>query len=424
MKPWLLHLARALSALTLVCLGARPAAAHSNGIAVLGCDGCHTGSSGATVHLTATPSAFSPGQTVQFALTVAASGVRVGGAYVTTNGVGKLLALPNQGMATVTGGLVHEKPKPASNGSVTFDFAWQVPTTPGNVRFDVSALAANGDGRNSGDQATLGAFDYVFGCTGMTYYVDGDGDGYSRNDATELACDGMPPSGYVTRGGDCDDYAKTTYPGAPELCNQVDDNCDGRVDENAVPVELWPDADSDGYYDERTEKVGTPKLGCAGLKGWAALPGDCNPHDASIHPNATEVCNNIDDDCDGEVDERVRPTCGIGWCRRESPTCDPQYCMPGSPVSEKCNLLDDDCDGLTDEDSDLCSDGLTCASGACVDANESLSSGGSSSDLPNNSRLAPSSSATCGLSTAAGDRAIPGVFGLFLLWLVARRRRR
>jgi hypothetical protein len=176
--------------------------------------------------------------------------------------------------------------------------------------------------------------------------------------------------GYVAATGDCDDYRKPVYPGAEELCNTIDDDCDGKVDEDAVPVELWPDADGDGYYDVRTEKVGEPKVGCVGLKGFAAEPGDCKPDDESVHAGAEEICNNIDDDCDGDVDERVRPTCGEGWCRREAPGCDVKYCTPGEPVAEKCNFLDDDCDGLTDEDPDLCPAGQTCAGGACVDSDE------------------------------------------------------
>jgi hypothetical protein len=90
--------------------------------------------------------------------------------------------------------------------------------------------------------------------------------------------------------------------------------------------------------------------------------------DPKVHAGAEETCNNIDDDCDGDVDERTRPTCGEGWCRRESAGCDAQYCTPGTPIPEKCNFLDDDCDGLTDEDPDMCPEGEVCAAGSCVDA--------------------------------------------------------
>jgi hypothetical protein len=81
-----------------------------------------------------------------------------------------------------------------------------------------------------------------------------------------------------------------------------------------------------------------------------------------------ERCNGVDDDCDGLVDEGLAPmTCGVGACRRAIPSCvggmpaDPSTCLPGSPVAEVCNNVDDDCDGLVD-------DGIpapSCGLGAC-----------------------------------------------------------
>ncbi|MDX2011241.1 MAG: MopE-related protein, partial [Myxococcaceae bacterium] len=68
---------------------------------------------------------------------------------------------------------------------------------------------------------------------------------------------------------------------------------------------------------------------------------------------ATEVCNGLDDDCDGEVDEALPAAeCGVGACRRTVPTCvngAPQTCTPGMPKAESCNGLDDDCNGAVDE---------------------------------------------------------------------------
>jgi hypothetical protein len=261
----------------------------------------------------------------------------------------------------------------------------------------VYALGGNSNGRSSGDTAFDGQYDFVYGCSGKTFYLDGDSDGIGRTDFSMLGCANAPPMAYVETMGDCDDYRKTTYPGAKELCNMLDDNCDGRIDEDAVPVELWPDADGDGYYDERTEKTGTPKVGCAGLKGWAAEPGDCQPSNKAVNPAATEVCNNLDDDCDGDVDERVRPTCGEGWCRRESPGCDATYCRPGEPVKEKCNFLDDDCDGQVDEDPDICPQGQTCAAGTCVDSDQ-VGPGPDGNPTPS-----AGSASTAGVSGTAGN---------------------
>jgi hypothetical protein len=158
-----------------------------------------------------------------------------------------------------------------------------------------------------------------------------------------------------------------------------------------------------------------------------------------VHAEAEEICNNIDDDCDGDVDERVRPTCGEGWCRREAPGCDLTYCMPGEPVKEKCNFLDDDCDGLTDEDADLCPSGQTCAAGSCVDSDtvtldptgtpgggSTPGSAGSSSNPAsggNGGSGKPSGDASgCALGGGAGHGAL-AMLGLLTAGALLRRRR-
>jgi Putative metal-binding motif len=422
------------------------ASARAGGIAASGCSGCHNGGAKGTLSMTANPATFNPGATVELTLSLVGS-FKDGGTYVSTADVGDLQTVANQGLTEVSSGLVHNQPKPASGGTVQFRFNWVAPAKAGAVRFSVYALGGNGDGRSSGDSPMEGTFDFVFGCVGKTFYLDGDGDGVGRADFSMLGCTDAPPMAFVPTTGDCDDYRKTVYPGAKELCNMVDDNCDGQIDENAIPVDLWPDADGDGYYDARTEKVGTPKVGCAGLKGWAAEPGDCQPMNKAINPGAMEVCNNIDDDCDGDADERVRPTCGEGWCRREAPGCDMQYCMPGEPIKEKCNFLDDDCDGLTDEDPDMCPKGQTCAAGLCVDSDTvvldpmgnpspggnsgvgSTPSGtantgtGSSSASGGTNGLGSGESSGCALGVGASHGALL-MLGLLISTAALRRRRR
>jgi Putative metal-binding motif len=83
--------------------------------------------------------------------------------------------------------------------------------------------------------------------------------------------------GYTAAGGDCNDTNPAIHPGATEVRNSIDDDCDGLVDEG-LPV----DGDADGY---------------------TTAGGDCNDTNPAIHPGATEVRNGIDDDCDGSVDE-------------------------------------------------------------------------------------------------------------------------
>jgi hypothetical protein len=296
-------------------------------------------------------------------VTISGSSVNAGGVYITTEDVGQLEALPGEGLAPVVSGLVHVQPKAAQGGQVQFRFAWTAPSAPGAIRFNVYALGANGNGQRSGDSPVEGYFDRVYGCEGQQYFFDGDGDGVGRNTGQSLlACAGAPPPNYSTVGDDCIDYDAGVYPGAPELCNKKDDDCNGEIDENAEPIELWPDGDGDGFYEQ---KEGEPVIGCVGLKDYAGFPGDCDDVDAAIHPEAEEICNYRDDDCDGEADDRVRPVCGEGWCRRSSATCEPDDCYPGTPEPERCNYLDDDCDGEVDEGT-LCASGEHCLAGECV----------------------------------------------------------
>jgi len=351
---------------------ARPAAAHARGILVDSCAGCHSGTGSADVTLVPDRAPFNPGDNLTFTLTITSAAIRVGGVYVTAGGVGTLQALSGEGLGVMSQGLTHTSPKAATGGAVTFRFGWRAPSTPGNVIFSVAALAANGDNATSGDDPFAAPFQWVYGCTGQSWYADLDNDGYgATNYPALLLCAGAAkPAGYAASAGDCDQNDATVHPGAPEVCNGRDDNCDGQIDENAPPTMLWPDGDGDGYYKTQT---GTPKMGCGGIRGYAALGGDCDDTDPNIHPGAIEVCNTKDDNCDGFVDERVRPQCGVGWCRRDSRSCDPKDCTPGPPATEVCNSLDDNCDGVVDEGT--CPAGTMCSVTTCVPITDGGSGG-------------------------------------------------
>jgi hypothetical protein len=215
--------------------------------------------------------------------------------------------------------------------------------------------------------------------------VDLDRDGYGMKSlGTRLHCEGEPAAaGFSDRDGDCDENDEKVNPGGAEVCNKKDDDCDGQVDEGAEPVEQWPDADGDGFYSART---GTPKVGCGNVKGYAASGGDCDDLDPAIHPSAVETCNERDDNCDGDVDERVRPQCGVGWCARYSPTCSAQDCRPGAPRTESCNAFDDDCDGELDNGVCSSSSGGSSVGGGGSNGTTStagsVSSGGASLPAP------------------------------------------
>ncbi len=130
---------------------------------------------------------------------------------------------------------------------------------------------------------------------GDTWYRDSDGDGYGVGSVTTLACD--QPSGFAAEAGDCDDDDPSISPGAVEVCNHVDDDCDGEIDEDTTPDTWYRDSDGDGYGTS-----GVTTISCGQPSGFAALDGDCDEDDPAINPGAREICNGMDDDCDTVVD--------------------------------------------------------------------------------------------------------------------------
>ncbi len=195
-----------------------------------------------------------------------------------------------------------------------------------------------------------------------TFYFDSDGDGYGDAAVSVQDCD--PPSGYVADATDCDDQDPAAHPGASEACNGVDDDCDGAVDEQVL-TPYFSDLDGDGYGDPDNQVEA-----CSAPPGYVVDGTDCDDDSNTVHPGATEFCNDIDDNCNGQVDEGVgftyyRDADGDGFGDPDSTTLscdlvvgyatnaldcadDDASIYPNAP--ESCNGLDDDCDGTVDEE--------------------------------------------------------------------------
>jgi len=199
----------------------------------------------------------------------------------------------------------------------------------------------------------------------LELYTDADGDGWGDLSQPVQACE--PDSGQVSAdfAGDCDDGDPAVFPGAEETCNGADDDCDDAVDEDVL-LDFWADGDGDGWGDTA---VGVQA--CEAPSGFVseAWAGDCNDGDPAVFPDAEELCNGVDDDCDDAVDEGVlldfwADIDGDGWgnpvyhslaCEAEVGMVDNDGdCEDLDPsihpeADEICNETDDDCDGEIDE---------------------------------------------------------------------------
>jgi hypothetical protein len=196
------------------------------------------------------------------------------------------------------------------------------------------------------------------GYTGV-FYADVDGDGFGDPDAARTSCE--PAPGFVGQGTDCDDADASRYPGAPETC----DDCDGEVDEGLTTV--YPaDADGDGHGDPAT---GAPA--CAAPEGAVATGDDCDDTEPDASPGLEERCDEVDNNCDGATDEEVTSVfyadldgdghgdpeqaldaCAVptGYATTDA-DCDDAAAAVIPDAVELCNGLDDDCDGDLDDPS-------------------------------------------------------------------------
>ena len=203
------------------------------------------------------------------------------------------------------------------------------------------------------------------------YYADSDEDGFGDADASLSAC--AEPDGYVIDATDCDDGDGTINPDADEVCDEVDQDCDEAVDEDAIDTSVfYADGDEDGFGDPDVS-VDT----CFEPDGYVADAGpgleDCDDGDADINPDADEVCDGVDQDCDEAIDEDAVDASifyadddedGFGDADSALASCEQPDGYTSNTLdcddtdadispngTEVCNGTDDDCDESVDEES-------------------------------------------------------------------------
>jgi len=122
----------------------------------------------------------------------------------------------------------------------------------------------------------------------------------------------------TTCGRDCDDGERRIGPDYPEVCDGLDNDCDGAADTNTISAMWFPDADGDGFG--RSDD--SPIESCAPVAGRSLFNTDLDDTRASVNPAATETCDGVDNDCDGLTDEDEVCSCGV-------PGTDPCECISG-----------------------------------------------------------------------------------------------
>ncbi len=211
----------------------------------------------------------------------------------------------------------------------------------------------------------------------LEWYADKDDDQYGDPETVVAAC--IQPAGYVDNAEDCDDSSDSFHPMAQEDdCEDPNDyNCDGSVgyedldadgyaacndcddtDEETFAPSLWyVDYDGDGFgSDAITQTVCAPDQ----EDRWAENADDCDDLNAAIYPDAEEVCNEADDNCDGTVDEFVTTVFyedvdGDGYGNPDATT-------DACSVPEGYAATDDDCEDevatINPGAEEICDDGV------------------------------------------------------------------
>jgi hypothetical protein len=211
-------------------------------------------------------------------------------------------------------------------------------------------------------EPACGELDKVF------VWVDLDGDGFGT-EPVGWVCEAAPDE--ATNDSDCDDADPTVRPAGEEVCDLLDNDCDGSIDETVAKTPWYPDADGDGFGAD------VPDFACKQpTASHLESPGDCDDANAAVSPLALEVCNGIDDDCDtltDDADGGVDPTTKSSWYRDadldgygnpafheercagpggsvlDGTDCDDSDPAVNPAIVEICNDIDDDCDALVDD---------------------------------------------------------------------------
>ncbi|MBN2798427.1 MAG: hypothetical protein JXX28_04705 [Deltaproteobacteria bacterium] len=194
------------------------------------------------------------------------------------------------------------------------------------------------------------------------FFKDSDRDGFGDAAESLQACEA--PAGFVSDATDCDDLHAAVHPGAGEVCDALDNDCDAQVDEG-VTAPFFRDADRDGFGD-----AADSLRACEAPVGYVSDATDCDDLHAASHPGAAEICDALDNDCVGGPDDgldkdwfvdtdgdgfghsafRVVACEGPAGFVQDGTDCDDRQALVNPGMTEVCNGIDDDCDLAVDDD--------------------------------------------------------------------------
>lgn len=215
-------------------------------------------------------------------------------------------------------------------------------------------------------------FNVIYAPTAPEFYVGNNDDCNDQNnligpgtvelcDGLDNDCDGQVDEGNPGGGALCGSTVGECQPGMltcvdgdlicigevgpqPEVCDGLDNDCDGDIDESPVDgTSYWPDLDGDNFGDSSAE----PVISCTAPNGYVSNGFDCNDESSAINPNANEICDGVDNDCNGEIDE-----CFAGG------TCCSGVCVDTQTDVNNCGDCGTACDDSNPCTQDICVDGV------------------------------------------------------------------
>lgn len=173
------------------------------------------------------------------------------------------------------------------------------------------------------------------------YFIDQDGDNFGYKSLPIYSCE--PLEGYSDNFLDCEDNNFDINPSTKEICNGLDDNCNGIIDEGFTLSVWYYDEDGDGFGNEQIKLCNQPI-------GYVKESSDCDDLDKNINPGLDELCDKKDNDCDGLTDEELLKECSNPCGKGIQECIDGAYTKCSiSAKPEICDGIDNNCNGETDE---------------------------------------------------------------------------